>query len=108
MSTKIDLIARSLPQFQPTGPDTGARAIPLPGVAADAPSFGDTLAEALQGISDVRDHAGDLTRRFAGGEDIELHTIMAAQEEAGLALDLLVELRNKMVESYRAIISMQS
>jgi flagellar hook-basal body complex protein FliE len=108
MSTKIDLIARGLPQFQPTGPDSGARTIPLPGVAREGPSFGDTLTQALNGISEVRNHAGDLTRRFAGGEDIELHTLMAAQEEAGIALDLLVELRNKMVESYRTLINMQS
>ena len=34
--------------------------------------------------------------------------VMAAQEEAGVALDLLIEMRNKMVESYRTLISMQS
>jgi flagellar hook-basal body complex protein FliE len=33
---------------------------------------------------------------------------MAAGEEAGIALDLLVELRNKLVEAYRNVISMQS
>jgi flagellar hook-basal body complex protein FliE len=116
MSTKIDLLVRSLPEFRQPGIgqpgigglDTGARAIPLTGGPADGPSFGDTLAEAINGISEVRDHAGDLTRRFAAGEDIELHQLMAAQEEAGIALDLLVELRNKVVESYRTLINMQS
>jgi flagellar hook-basal body complex protein FliE len=33
---------------------------------------------------------------------------MAASEEAGLALDLLIEMRNKVVEAYRSVISMQS
>jgi flagellar hook-basal body complex protein FliE len=108
MSTKIDLIARSLPEFRQPGLDTGARAIPLPGLESDGPSFGDTLTQALNGISATRDHAGDMTRRFAAGEDLELHQVMAAQEEAGIALDLLIEMRNKLIESYRTLISMQS
>jgi flagellar hook-basal body complex protein FliE len=108
MNTKIDLIARSLAEFQQPGLDTGARAIALPGVTPDGPSFGDTLTEALNGISEVRNHAGDMTRRFVAGEDVELHQVMAAQEEAGIALDLLIEMRNKLVESYRTLISMQS
>jgi flagellar hook-basal body complex protein FliE len=113
MSMKIDLLTRSLPEFaqgaigQP-GLDTGARTIPLGGEANAGPSFGDTLTEALNGISEVRNHAGDLTRRFVAGEQIELHTLMSAHEEAGVALDLLVELRNKVIESYRTLINMQS
>jgi flagellar hook-basal body complex protein FliE len=113
MPTKIDLLMRSLPEFrQPAlgqpGLDTGARAIPLGGGDTAGPSFGDTLTEALNGISEVRDHAGDMTRRFIAGDDVELHQVMAAQEEAGVALDLLVEMRNKLVESYRTLINMQS
>ena len=38
----------------------------------------------------------------------ELHQVMAAGEEAGLALDMMIELRNKMVEAYRSVIAMQS
>lgn len=108
MTSKIDLIARSLPEFQQPGLDTGARAIPLPGLDTDGPSFGDTLTQALNSISEVRNHAGDMTRRFVAGEDVELHQVMAAQEEAGIALDMLIEVRNKMVESYRTLINMQS
>jgi flagellar hook-basal body complex protein FliE len=33
---------------------------------------------------------------------------MAAQEESGIALDMLIEMRNKLVESYRTLINMQS
>ncbi len=108
MTSKIDLIARSLPEFQQPGLDTGARPIPLPGVEQDGPSFGDTLTQALNGISEMRNHAGDMTRAFVAGEDVELHQVMAAQEEAGIALDMLIEMRNKMVESYRTLINMQS
>jgi flagellar hook-basal body complex protein FliE len=33
---------------------------------------------------------------------------MAASEEAGIALDMVIELRNKVVEAYRSVIAMQS
>ncbi len=45
---------------------------------------------------------------IAAGENVERHQVMAASEEAGLALDLLVEMRNKVVEAYRTMINMQS
>jgi flagellar hook-basal body complex protein FliE len=108
MTDRISLLTRSLPEFDQPGLDTGARTIPLTSAPQDGPTFGDTLVEALNGISEVRDNAGDMTRRFIAGEDVELHQVMAAQEEAGIALDLLIELRNKMVESYRTLVNMQS
>jgi flagellar hook-basal body complex protein FliE len=33
---------------------------------------------------------------------------MAATEEAGIALEMLVEVRNKLTEAYRSVINMQS
>ncbi|MCC6241881.1 MAG: flagellar hook-basal body complex protein FliE [Gemmatimonadaceae bacterium] len=88
------------------GRDTGAKTVPV--ITEGPNSFGDTLTRALNEVSDVRDKSSDLTQRFAAGEDVELHQVMAASEEAGLALDLLIELRNKAVEAYRSVISMQS
>lgn len=103
MQTRIDLITRNLPQFgQDRGPTTQ---VP---VGTGENSFGNTLTRAINEVSDARDRAGDLTQRFANGENVELHQVMAASEEAGIALDMLIELRNKVIEAYRSVISMQS
>jgi flagellar hook-basal body complex protein FliE len=104
MQTRLDLLTRSLSEF--TGRDSGAIKVPV--LAEGENSFGDTLTRAINEVSDARDKSGDLTQRFAAGENVELHQVMAASEEAGLALDLLIELRNKAVEAYRSVISMQS
>jgi flagellar hook-basal body complex protein FliE len=104
MQNRIDLLTRSMPEF--AGRDTGAKQVPVVGEGQN--SFGSTLTRALNEVSDARDRSGDLTQRFANGENVELHQVMAASEEAGLALDLLIELRNKAVEAYRSVISMQS
>jgi flagellar hook-basal body complex protein FliE len=104
MQTRLDLLTRTMPDL--VGRDTGAKTVPV--ITEGPNSFGDTLTRALNEVSDVRDKSSDLTQRFAAGEDVELHQVMAASEEAGLALDLLIELRNKAVEAYRSVISMQS
>lgn len=105
MQNRIDLLTRSLPQFG-NGGDTGAIQVPVVGEGEN--SFGNTLTRALNEVSDARDRSTDLTTRFAAGENVELHQVMAAGEEAGLALDMLVELRNKVTEAYRTMINMQS
>lgn len=104
MQPRIDVLTRALQDF--AGRDTGAKQVPV--ISEGEGSFGNTLTRALNEVSDVRDKSDDLTQRFAAGENVELHQVMAASEEAGLALDLLIEMRNKVVEAYRSVISMQS
>lgn len=104
MQTRLDLLTRSLPQFN--GGDSGAIQVPVVGEGEN--SFGNTLTRAINEVSDARDKSADLTARFAAGENVELHQVMAATEEAGIALDMLIELRNKVTEAYRTMINMQS
>lgn len=103
MQTRLDLLTRTLPEF---GQDRGlTKQVP---VGTGENSFGNTLTRVVNEVSDTRDRAGDMVRAFANGENVELHQVMAAQEEAGIALDMMIELRNKVVEAYRSVISMQS
>ncbi len=74
----------------------------------DADGFGDTLKRAIGEVSSAQDQASDLTARFVRGEQVDLHQVMAATEEAGIALEMMVELRNKVTEAYRTLINMQS
>jgi flagellar hook-basal body complex protein FliE len=103
MQTRLDLYTRNLTLGQ-----DAPRSTALPIVGDSDNSFGDTLTRVLNEVSDTRDHAGDLVKRFASGENIELHQVMAASEEAGVALDMVIELRNKVIEAYRSVISMQA
>ena len=104
MQTRLDLLTRALPEFQ----RDSAISKQVKVIAEGEGSFGNTLTKALNEISDTRDKASDLTQRFAAGENVELHEVMAATEEAGIALDMLIELRNKAVEAYRSVMAMQS
>ena len=71
-------------------------------------SFGDTLTNAINQVSDAQDHSAEMVGKFLRGDPVELHQVMAAGEEAGIALEMMVELRNKFTDAYRTLISMQS
>src|SRR6476661_15936 len=70
------------------------------------PSFGDTLKKALGEVSQAQETSQDYIQRFVRGEPVELHQVMAAAEEASISLEMLVELRNKLMDAYRTVVSM--
>jgi|SRR4051812_48231290 flagellar hook-basal body complex protein FliE len=70
------------------------------------PSFSDTLKRALGEVSTAQDTSQDYVQRFVRGEPVELHQVMAAAEEAQLSLEMLVELRNKLMDAYKTVIAM--
>jgi flagellar hook-basal body complex protein FliE len=89
--------------------DTGAKQIPvLQDSGTSGTSFGDTLKGLVNNVSDQQDVAADYAQRFARGEPVELHQVMASAEEASISLEMLVQVRNKFQDAYRSLISMQS
>jgi flagellar hook-basal body complex protein FliE len=45
--------------------------------------------------------------RFLRNEDVDLYELTTTAQEAGIALEMLVDMRNKLVDAYRTIVSMQ-
>lgn len=79
--------------------------------AADAAangSFSTTLSRALGDIQKTQDDAGATVEAFLRGEPVELHDVMAAVEEAGIALEMLIQVRDRLIEAYRTVANMQS
>lgn len=71
-------------------------------------SFQKTLEKALGDVEGMQDSANDAISAFLRGEDVELHQVMAAAEEAGIALEMLVQTRNRIVRAYRTLTSMSA
>ena len=76
------------------------------GASNNGPSFGDTLKRVLGEVSASQDVAQDYIGRFVRGEPVELHQVMAASEEASISLEMLVELRNKLMDAYKTVMNM--
>jgi flagellar hook-basal body complex protein FliE len=82
--------------------------IPLGGAADGRESpFGDLLVRALGDVNAMQDTKADVINAFLRGDNVELHQVMAAAEEASLSLELLVETRNKLTDAYRTVMNMQ-
>ena len=100
----------------PTEPVLGIGSIPrleggitgLPKSSAGAmDSFGQMLGDAISGISQKEATANDAIARLAAGEDVELHQVMMAVQEADISMHMALQVRNKIVESYQEIMRMQ-
>ena len=74
---------------------------------SEGSSFADTLRGALGEVSELQNEARDAIGAFLRGDPIEIHEVMAAAAEAGIALEMLIEIRNKLTEAYRSVVQMQ-
>lgn len=81
---------------------------PVGSLANAAPGFGDALKSMLGDAQQLQEQSADAIGSFLRGEPVEIHEVMAAVEEAGIALDFLIQLRNSLTEAYRTVIGMQT
>lgn len=70
-------------------------------------SFSDVLGEKIQAVNDKIIKAEETTINFINGEEEDIHNVMIDTEEAKGSLQLAVEVRNKLVDAYKEIMSMQ-
>ena len=70
-------------------------------------SFGEVLKDALNNTNDLQIKADQAVNNYVAGTHDNLHEVMIAAEEAKLSLQLLVQVRNKIIEAYQEIARMQ-
>jgi len=75
-----------------------------PGETTD---FASMLAEQLTKVNELQLQADNLTQQFVAGQTENLHDVHIAVEKANLALQLTVEVRNKVIEAYQEVSRMQ-
>ena len=82
-------------------------ALPETPSVAKKESFADLLSDASQRLTEVQNDADHELRRLLAGEPVDLHRVLLAGEKAGLASQLMMSVRNKVVDAYREIMRMQ-
>jgi flagellar hook-basal body complex protein FliE len=91
------------------------RAVPLPdlgatnsgGLLSGAGDFKSLLANAIGGVERLRSDAGKTVERFLAGDGEEVHTVALATQRAELAFETLLQVRNKVVSAYQAVMQIQ-
>ncbi len=104
MSNPVNGIGRLVPGLIEQAGKSPASQSAKP-VASDG-NFKDLLANLLDGVNDIQMESADIQQALMNGEPVELHQVMIKAQEAGLSMDLLLEIRNKLVNAYNEIMQM--
>src|SRR5688500_13139273 len=78
-----------------------------PNTAAPTDGFGQMLDGIVGMVDSKQQAAGAMTRKVLLGETDQLHQSVIAMQEASVAFSMMVEVRNKVVESYQELMRMQ-
>jgi len=93
----IEGISNSLPQVT----------LPESRKPSGGTEFGEALVDAAKQVSGLEGKANEMAQKIASGDIAELHSAMIAMQKASMAMELTVQVRNKVLEAYQEIMRMQ-
>ncbi len=100
--------SQQLPQLGQVAPSSPA-ATPASVTQIQSPAegvFDNVLGKFVHEVNDKHVQMGNSLRAMLSGENVPLHQVMTEFQEAGVAFTMMVELRNKLLESYKELMSM--
>lgn len=85
----------------------GSVSTPQPQSIQAGRSFSDFLGEMVRDVNAKQANAAGAVEGVLTGQNVPLHQAMIAMEEASVSFQLMVEVRNKLMESYQELMRMQ-
>lgn len=70
-------------------------------------SFSKILVDAINQVNDAEVSSNSKIEALVKGEDVSMHEVMLEMQESQLSLQLLIEVRNNIVEAYQEINKLQ-
>ena len=67
------------------------------------PSFKDTLNNFLSDVNEMQQKADQSIQKMVAGEITDVHQVMSSVEEATVAFNMMMEIRNKVMDAYQEI-----
>ncbi len=75
---------------------------------ANGPGFVDELHASIDRISQLQKTASESTKAFEMGDPrVSLNDVMVDKQQASLAFEMGVQVRNRLIQSYKEIMNMQ-
>jgi len=95
-----------------TLPISSIGSIPMPSTLASAASSGsgefqNVLTSTIDNLQSLQNNADSTAQKFMTGENEEVHTVALAGQQAELAFELGLQVRNKVVAAYQEVMKMQ-
>ena len=75
--------------------------------SGDQSAFKQTLTGIAEKMNDIQNASNIAAEKVVLGQSVDSHDVMIASQEAGLAFDLILEVRNKLIDAYHEIMRMQ-
>lgn len=104
MAGGISSISRLVPGLIEKG--TQSTVNPIKAEKSEKENFTEMFTNMLNSVDGLQKDAGQIQEAFMNGEEVELHELMIKAEEAGVSMDLLLEVRNKLINAYNQIMQM--
>ena len=90
--------------FPSGGVNSGAGAVTSPQTGALGESdFMGTLRSAMDQVGQLQSEADGKVAQLVNGNGQDVHSAMIAVEKANLAFEMMVEVRNKIVQAYQQV-----
>jgi len=102
MAMRQQIIDRSNLLQQVRTADTGATAQP----AQPAGGFTEALKSALDTVNQSQGRADAMSDAYEKGETVDVAKVMLARQEAGVAFEATLQVRNKLLTAYQDIMRM--
>ena len=71
------------------------------------PSFADTLKDYIKSVNDDQIAAKESVTKYLRGETKDIHSTVISIEKADISLQLMLQLRNKVIQSFQEIMRIQ-
>ena len=97
----IDSVLATAPTLNTLGP------LPVAPQPAPSTSFGDILSAGMQGVESKLATADDLVRKFTLDQNVPIHQVTYALEQARLSVELAMQVRGRLLDGYRELMNMQ-
>lgn len=75
--------------------------------SAESGSFAAELSQAITKVDRTMAESATLSERLLRGENVELHTVALRAQEAQMNFDLLLQVRNRLIQGYQEIMRLQ-
>ncbi|MCG8314862.1 MAG: flagellar hook-basal body complex protein FliE [Pseudomonadales bacterium] len=73
----------------------------------EAPSFGNLFKQAIDQVNEAHQESGRLSKAYVQGDpNVDITRVMVASQKSGIASQAMIQVRNKLVESYKEIMNM--
>ena len=85
-----------------------AQTTPQPKAADKSGDFGNMLMDALKEVNATQQNTRAMQNSFMAGQPgVEVHDLMIAMEKSSTAMQLTLQVRNKLLEAYQEMTRMQ-